>query len=271
MNEASLKHFSHIHDLISSSTSFVAITLVDSRGHAPQDRGAKALVTAQGLHSGTVGGGKVEAKAVRLAQELLLAQKPVAELHTWNLQTDIDMSCGGEVKLFFEPHLQNCWPIAVFGAGHVSQSLNRLLINLNCSIHCIDSRPEWLDKLPDSPRLKKILCNPMEGYADNLPENSFVMLMTQGHGTDVPVLKRLLSRIDPPYVGVIGSSVKAMAIRKELAEAGIAPERIEKIFCPMGLPIGDNSPDEIAISMTAQIIKVRDELRGSTSFKSPSK
>src|SRR5690606_35704731 len=125
------------------------------------DIGAKIIVTESGLQFGTVGGGKVEAKAIQFAKELLSDKNPKEMtsnglLLTWNLQTDVGMTCGGQVQLFFEKYFSNSWTIAVFGAGHVAQSVTRLLLGLNCQIHCVDPRKEWIDKLPDSPKLKKV-------------------------------------------------------------------------------------------------------------------
>lgn len=257
MNEQSLKYFNRVRELIAESRPFVSVTLVQSKGQAPQDPSAKMLVTLDGWLEGTVGGGKIEAKAISFAQQLLQSRSaPV--LMTWNLQTDIGMSCGGEVSLFFEAHCTQRWPVTVFGAGHVAQALVRLLIHLDCALICIDPRAEWLHQLPESPRLKKILHPQPAEWAMTIPQNTFVVVMTQGHATDFPILKTILTQWEPPYTGVIGSSVKAMKLRKELAEAGVHPNRIERLFCPVGLPLGNNSPEEIAISIAAQLIRVRD-------------
>ncbi len=258
MNEQSVKHFSRIQQLMAEARSFVSVTLVQSKGQAPQDPSAKMLVTSEGLLEGTVGGGKIEAKAISFGQQLLAADGlPV--MMTWNLQTDIGMSCGGEVSLFFEAHCAERWPVAIFGAGHVAQAVVRLMMQLDCTLTCMDPRADWLEKLPDSPRLKKILHPHPAELAASLPVNSFILVMTQGHATDFPILKSILSRLEPPYIGVIGSDVKAMKLRKELAETGVPANRIEHLYCPVGLPLGNNSPEEIAISVAAQLIKVRDE------------
>src|SRR5437773_7098692 len=107
-------------------TAFVLVVLVESLGSTPQDTGAKMIVTAAGRHAGTVGGGRVEARAIEFAQELLQGNGAGAEpkFVSWTLKTDIGMTCGGSVKIYFEPHAgaAGSWPVAIFGAGHVAQA-----------------------------------------------------------------------------------------------------------------------------------------------------
>ena len=103
----------------------------------------------------------------------------------------------------------------------------------------------------------------MAAEAEGADAHAYVLVMTQGHGHDVPILTRLLGRARPPFVGVIGSDVKGQALRRELAEAGVSRELCERIRCPVGLPLGSNDPAEIAVSVAAQLLQERDRLRGS--------
>jgi len=244
---------------------FCVVTLVSTRGHAPQDPGAKAIVTQQGLHLGTVGGGKVEAKAILLCQELLnQPSEPENDrifIRKWNLQRDIGMSCGGEVELLFEVNRSQRLAYVVFGAGHIAQRLVPLLMTLEADVTCIDSRQEWLDRLPaESTYFKKVkaedLTQPI--LKKEIESRAYMIVMTQGHATDLPVLEALFKTFSPPYVGVIGSKVKAIKLKSELKQMGISPEKIAQLRCPMGLPIGNNNPAEIAISIAAQLLEVRD-------------
>ena len=249
-----------LQNLLEGGRAYVVVTLIAIRGSAPQIVGAKAIVTDDGLEAGTVGGGKIENAVIKHAQNMLEQNEVTNEFVVWNLQTDIGMTCGGEVKLFFEMEKRNVWPIAVYGAGHVAQSLIRLLIQLNCFVTCIDSRSDWIAKLPDHPKLKKIcIANPAESVAVQ-PENTFFVLMSRGHATDLPVLSEILKTRDAPYVGVIGSDQKASVLRRELKSAGVPAEKIASFFCPIGLPLGNNTPIEIAISVAAQLILKRDEV-----------
>ncbi len=252
-------------DLERRAVDFVTITLTASRGHAPQDPGAKALVTAEGLVFGTVGGGKVEARAIREAQALLAtpetSQGPVT--HTWNLQRDIGMTCGGEVTYLFECHRHHHWRIRIFGAGHVAQALVRALAPLPTSLTCVDPRAEWTSRLPsEQSNLQVVQTDDPAGWVEkNLssPDEFFVVL-TQGHASDVPVLEALFRKFPVPrYIGVIGSETKGLRIRHELRERGVPEESLATLRVPVGLPIGGNHPAEIAISIAAELLQVRAE------------
>ncbi len=247
-------------ELEAAAISFVIVTQTAERGHAPQNVGAKILVTRHGLEAGTVGGGKVEAKAIILAQEILQSpDSPALTSLTWNLQRDVGMSCGGEVSFLFERSSFEGREIIVFGAGHIAQALIPLLLTLNRPLIAIDSRQAWLNKLPDSNRLRKICTSPMEKFLDQmtLTERQQVLVMTMGHSTDLPILERILRSSSPKYIGVIGSPVKAQKIRRELMDMKIAPSSIEKLRCPMGLIAGTNEPAEIAISIAAELLQLQ--------------
>ena len=240
---------------------FVLVTLVDALGSTPQDAAAKMLVTAKGLHSGTVGGGKVEAAALSLASELLAKADGKPRFVSWTLKGDVGMTCGGSVKFYFEPHFgPGTWTIAVFGAGHVSQALLPVLAPLPCRITVVDSRPEWLDKLPRAPNVTIIHSLSPESIVPTLPDKAFLLAMTMGHATDRPVLRRALMERNFPFVGVIGSAAKAEILRSELIAEGVPPGRASEFHCPVGLDFGTNHPHEIAISIAAQLLSERDKL-----------
>jgi len=238
-----------------SGQPFVCVTLAGAKGSVPQEVGAKMVVDVSGRVCGTVGGGRVEEAAIHQASRMLVASTPsLCEFHEWNLQKDIGMTCGGVVTFFFERFHGGSWPIAIFGAGHVSQALTRVLSKLDCRVDVFDTRQDLLEGLPDSPRVNGHLVEPLETAVDGLSEGTFVVVMTQGHRTDKPVLERILKTRTFPYLGVIGSESKAAVLRRELREAGIA----DPVFrCPMGLPLGKDTPQEIAISIAAELLQVR--------------
>jgi xanthine dehydrogenase accessory factor len=171
------------------------------------------------------------------------------------------MTCGGEVTMLFEIHRpQDKWEVAVFGAGHISQELVRVLLRLDCHITVADQREEWLAKLPESQRLKKICTPDLAAVVDTLPENTFITSMTMGHATDMPVLVRALTKKNFPYVGVIGSAAKRNRLEQDLAGLGVPEARLKEFFCPMGEDFGRNAPAEIALSIAAQLLKTRDSV-----------
>lgn len=238
--------------------SFCLVTLVNIQGSAPQDLGAKMIVTPSGLYWGTVGGGKVELAAIEKCKTLLNQKKSTPVLEKWNLQTDIGMSCGGVVEMLFEPQPSSAWPVVIFGAGHVAQALTRILKNLDCDLVCIDSREEWLDKLD----IKNKLHHPHpEELVKTLDPKSFFISMTMGHSFDVPILLEISKHApSAPYVGVIGSEIKGKKIKSELKELGVSENFIKNLKVPLGLPIGSNHPYEIAISISAELLQMRDSL-----------
>ena len=245
---------------MAAETPLVTVTVVDTTGSVPQDRGAKMIVTAEGLRFGTVGGGKVETKAIAEAQQMISGE--IAEntrFAQWNLAKDVGMTCGGIVKLYFEAHNAGRWRVVVFGAGHVANALITLLVHFDCHITCIDPRPDWLARLLRSPKLTTVQSDDMPSLVKTIPDDAFVVLMTMGHATDAPILKEILGTRQFPYVGVIGSDAKANILRRELQAANISGD----FHCPIGIEIGTNHPYEIALSAIAQLIQTRDALRGS--------
>lgn len=251
--------------LTRASTDVVLITLVDALGSTPQDTGAKMLVTRAGRYCGTVGGGKVEAQAIAHAQQLLAPDSPDfgrPRFVTWTLKTDVGMTCGGSVKLYFEPHISPAaqWSIAIFGAGHVSQALLRVLLPLRCGLTVCDSRPEWLEQLPKAAHLRSVHHAQPAELVPTLPDRTFLLCMTKGHTTDRPILERALRERTFPFIGVIGSAAKAAVLRRELLAAGLSPDQANRFHCPVGLPFGSNDPHEIALSIAAQLLSERDRL-----------
>jgi xanthine dehydrogenase accessory factor len=248
--------------LENEGVSFVLVTLVDALGSTPQDPAAKMLVTAQGLYSGTVGGGKVEAAALKLAAEVLAKGDAKPRFVSWTLKGDVGMTCGGSVKFYFEPHFgAGPWNIAVFGAGHIGQALIPVLTPLPARITVVDSRSEWLDRLPRSNNLRVIHSESPESVVPSLPDNTFVLVMTMGHATDRPILRRALTERNFPFIGVIGSDAKAKILRRELIAEGVPAKQAAKFICPVGLDFGSNHPHEIALSIAAQLLSVRDGKR----------
>lgn len=262
--------FEALNDLAASGRPFVSVTVVDTLGSTPQDRGSKMLVTSDGRAFGTVGGGKIEVRAIEEAKTLLAdPSAPKTRFYQWNLNKDIGMTCGGVVRVYFEAFNVTRWNIVVFGAGHVAQSLVEMLVKLDCRITCIDPRAEWLARLPVTPKLTTVQASDMPSEVAKIPEGSFVVLMTMGHTTDKPILIEILKTRTFPYVGVIGSEAKAMRLRQDVADAGL-PEAMQRAFhCPIGLELGSDAPQEIAISVTAQLLQQRDALARAAASKPP--
>lgn len=267
MPEANPSFHEQIVTLEREGLAFVLVILVDSLGSTPQDMGAKMLVTTAGLYTGTVGGGKVEAKAIGVAQELLAAGASTPQFVNWTLRTDVGMTCGGSVKLYFEPHVAGgagaAWPIWIFGAGHVVQALVPVLAPLDCQVTVVDPRREWLDRLPRARNVRYIEAVEPADLVPTMPGHAFLLCLTKGHASDRPVLHRALAERNFPFLGAIGSESKAKVLQKELAASGLPAERAQQFHCPVGLPFGNNDPREIALSIVAQLLTERDRMRQS--------
>jgi xanthine dehydrogenase accessory factor len=283
MSDASA--YEQLSTLEREGTACVLVILVEALGSTPQDTGAKMLVTAAGLHSGTVGGGKVEADAILFAQQILArasgqplppatdpklkrahamlaAGEAKPAFVNWTLRTDVGMTCGGSVKLYFEPHpaggARTAWPIWIFGAGHVVQALVPVLAPLECALTVVDPRREWLDKLPRAANARYLQHDNPVDLVPDMPDHAFLLCLTKGHASDRPVLQRALAERNFPFVGVIGSDAKAEVLRRELVAGGLPAERAKQFHCPVGLPFGSNDPREIALSIAAQLLTERD-------------
>ncbi len=239
-------------------TDAVVITITAARGSVPGQVGGKAIVTKDGLVAGNLGGGKVEAKAVEHASELLTGAGNGSGV-TWNLQNDVGMTCGGEMSFFFERIAGSpLWHLAVFGSGHVSQALVPVLATLACRIDVFDTRADWLARFAPSEKVRLHQVMRFEDGLDLITASSFILSITQGHSSDRPVLRNALGRFPQiPFIGVIGSLSKRAVLMRELKEDGIASALLEKIECPLGLPIGGNDPAEIAISIAARLLQVK--------------
>jgi xanthine dehydrogenase accessory factor len=251
-------------ELAASGAPFVSVTLAETVGSTPSNTGSKMLVTAAGLDMGTVGGGRVEAKAIEHAHAMLRQanNSSAVQLVQWNLQRDVGMTCGGVVKLFFEAYNHSQWQIVVFGAGHVAAAVIHCLVLLECRIVCIDPRQEWLGRIPDHPRLMKVCAEDSSNEVVKLPDDSFVLCMTMGHRTDRPILERIFEqRRRFPFLGVIGSRAKRKVLERELLSAGVTYEQLAQLHCPVGLELGNNLPGEIAVSIVGQLIQERDVWR----------
>ena len=162
---------------------------------------------------------------------------------------------------YFPVELPSTQRVVVFGAGHISRALVPLLKMVDFSVTVYDDRPDFAVS-EAFPHAEAVLCGSYETIEDNLPLRSddFVVVLTSGHNFDFEVLHQVLCR-EFPYVGVIGSATKTQAVNKRLWAAGISKEATDKVHTPIGTKIGAVTPEEIAISITGELISVRAERR----------
>lgn len=244
----------------------VLVTVIEVRGHAPRDAGAK-MVVGLGRTWGSVGGGNLEQAAIEHARALLRggATEPTTRRSRLNEHAHNDhgrQCCGGEVTLLLEP-LPVRPTVAVFGLGHVGYELARILSRLELGLHLVDSRAAELDPLR--------LADVTEGTADvtvhrallgetvleRLPAGAHVLIMTHDHAEDFALCDAALRRQDRlGMIGLIGSRVKWARFRRNLAAEGHDPVTIGRIECPIGLPgLPSKDPAAIAIAVAAALLQ----------------
>lgn len=233
-------------------------TIVQVQGSIPSYQSAKLLVRDDGSMAGTVGGGCVEAEVWNAAREVLESGK--AKHLSFNLGQDAaydnGLICGGQLEVFVEPILPQ--PRAfIFGAGHISKSLAQAAALAGFATAVIDDRESFASR-ERFPEADEIHAGEYEEVVPRLAinESGYVIIVTRGHRDDMRVL-RLVAGSPARYIAMIGSKRKVISVIKELEKEGVPRERLERIFAPMGLEIGAASPEEIAISVVAEMIAVR--------------
>jgi xanthine dehydrogenase accessory factor len=233
-------------------------TIVQVRGSIPSYESAKLLVREDGSMIGTVGGGCVEAEVWNAAREVIETEKP--RHLSFNLGQDAaydnGLICGGQLDIFVEPVIPP--PRAfIFGAGHISKSLSKLAGLVGFATTIIDDRDAFANR-ERFPEADEVFAGEYEDIFAKLPinETSYLIIVTRGHRDDMRVL-RMAVGTEARYIAMIGSKRKVIGVVKELEQQGIARERLERIYAPMGLEIGAISPEEIAVSVAAEMIAVR--------------
>jgi xanthine dehydrogenase accessory factor len=250
-----------------ANTPVVLATVVESLGSAPREEGARMLVKKDGTTVGTIGGGAVEKKIRDEAMAMMSAATP--KLLKYELK-DIGMSCGGAMSIFLEPLLP-APQLIIFGAGHIGSALSQIGTMLDFNVTVIDNRPEFAsaERLPwaDSvvaeeygTALEKLSCS----------ESTYLVIVTHKHAHDFEILEQLVYK-PFHYLGMIGSRTKVAKAFQQLRDRGVAEEVIKKIYSPIGISIGANTPAEIAISVAAELVAVRNGVRaaGCTLSQSP--
>ncbi len=233
-------------------------TIVQVRGSIPSYESAKLLVREDGSFVGTVGGGCVEAEVWNAAREVIETERP--RHLSFNLSQDAEydngLICGGQLDIFVEPIIPA--PRAfIFGAGHISKSLATVVTMAGFAATVIDDRESFANKerFPDADEVRS------GEYEEVFPtlavtDTSYIVIVTRGHRDDMRVLRWAVST-PARYVAMIGSKRKVISVIRELEKEGIPRESLERVFAPMGFDIGAISPEEISISVAAEMIALR--------------
>ena len=233
-------------------------TIVQVNGSIPSFESAKILVREDGSFLGTVGGGCVEAEVWNAAREVIETEKPRHLSFSLGQDAAYDegLICGGQLNIFVEPVIPQ--PRAfIFGGGHVSKGISRIATLAGFSTSIIDNR----EAFANAERFPEAEATYAEEYEDAFPKlpvnsTSYIIIVTRGHRDDMRVLRWAVNT-PAKYIAMIGSKRKTISVVHELEKEGLPREAFEKVFAPMGLEIGAELPEEIAISVVAEMIAVR--------------
>lgn len=240
-------------------------TIVSSRGSTPRKVGAKMIVQSSGAIDFTLGGGPFEALVIEDAKTALAAGEPRLAAYRFLPvgENATGMTCGGEVEVFIDVHVQ-APRVVVFGGGHVARPLARLAKETGFRVAVIDDRAQFAsrDRFPEVDEI----VHAEGGYVRTdfpMEEDDSVVVVTRCHQTDEACLRRVLEDDrTPAYLGVVASRRKAKVLLAKLVQEGYPRERLEGIRSPVGLDIGAETPEEIAVSIVGEIVAVRRERSG---------
>ena len=233
-------------------------TIINARGSTPSVVAAKMLVREDGSILGTVGGGCVEFDVRKRAIAVIQDEKPKTFTFDLDQRPDDDtgLLCGGSVQVFIEPVIPA--PVLyIFGAGHVGLNVSKVAALAGFEVIICDDREEYAnhERFPDA---REIHAGEMDAVLPELSPNaaSYIVIVTRGHRHDLHVLRWAL---DTPahYIGMIGSERKVLTIFQQLEAEGVARESLQRVFAPIGLEISAATPEEIAISIVAELIAIR--------------
>ncbi|HID61150.1 MAG TPA: hypothetical protein EYP49_00160 [Anaerolineae bacterium] len=232
-------------------------TIVKATGSTPREAGTKMLVYPDGSIVDTIGGGALEANVITEAQAALAEGKPrLVRYELRNAEAGDPGICGGEAEVFIDvinPHPT----VLIVGAGHVGQSIAVLSNFLGFRTVVLDDRAEFanVEKLPQADEI--IVGNVVEELARlNINPQTHIVIVTRGHKHDRDALRQVVSS-PAAYIGMIGSRRKVKIVFDELQKDGVAEEALAAVHAPIGLDIHAETPEEIALSVMAEIVMVR--------------
>ena len=232
-------------------------TIVHTNGSIPSYESSRMLVREDGSIEGTIGGGCVEAEVWAAAKEVMQKEAPRKMVFHLNNEASYDngLICGGTLEVFVEPVLPQ--PVAyLFGGGHVSMAVARAAHAAGFAIAVVDDREAFANK-ERFPMAQELFTSYEEAFEKIRPNAaSYLVIVTRGHKEDMRVLAWAV-RTEARYVGMIGSKRKVLSVYKALENQGYKTEEFERVYAPMGLDIGALSPEEIAVSITAELVAVR--------------
>jgi len=260
-------------DLLERGEDFVIAKVVDTHGSAPRKKGAWMLMRSDGTTEGTVGGGRIEAETEKRCLEAF-GTKEKSRIYHFKLNTTeqdaLDMGCGGDADIQiqyisagdpgnFLEEFNIRSTVYIFGAGHVGLALEPVLRHIDFRTVVLDDREEYAsrERFPQAGEVRVIDSFKNSFGGIECDDDSYIVIVTRGHMGDYDVLKDALEQ-KRAYIGMIGSRSKTRLLYEKLMnDDGYTKEQLEKVYTPIGENIYAETPEEIAVSIAAEMIKVR--------------
>jgi xanthine dehydrogenase accessory factor len=234
-------------------------TVIAVEGSTPVDPGMKMLIGSNGRIAGTIGGGEIERRVI----DRIVAERP-RMLQRWRYdlgagRADAEktgMICGGYQEILIEALFGGA-PLYIIGGGHCGIALSGLASRSGFDVTVIDDREEWANNQKHSTAVRTI-CTPFRDIAGRIgfSPDAFIVIMTHGHKYDEMTLRQCIGK-EYRFLGLLGSDTKVRELFDRLLSDGVNGQEIKNICAPVGLDIGSHTPEEIAVSIVAQMIAVK--------------
>ncbi|HAJ57017.1 MAG TPA: hypothetical protein DCL35_04530 [Candidatus Omnitrophica bacterium] len=245
--------FNKVLEIVSSNRACVMATIVSSHGSSPRKIGAKMLVFGDGSIQGTIGGGGLEKLVIQDALEALRKKKSCLKDYPLDKRSGLQV-CGGKVSIFIEP-LEPAKKLVIAGAGHIGLALSFIAKLLGFFVVVADNRRPFADK-KRFPHADRVICGPYRRAlaGAQLDKNTSIVIVTHGHLHDTECLEAAL-KAKAAYIGMIGSRAKIKNVFGELAKKGFKEAQLGRVHSPIGLDIGAETPEEIAVAIAAELVQ----------------
>lgn len=232
------------------------VIITNSSDSTPREQGTIMAVFEDGSTYGTIGGGNLEYLSIEHAKECIRTGEDKAFNFDLTSGGNTGMQCGGKASVFikvFKPK----YKLIIAGAGHIALSLEKLGNMLGFSVVIFDDREELCNR-ERFPHADELIAG---NIAENLREypidqNCFVVIVTHGHKNDQDALREVINK-DARYIGMIGSSKKNKYVMNNLLNEGISKELLDKVYAPIGIDLGGETPECIAFSIMCEILAVK--------------